>query len=98
MLQAHRVAMRFGNPDVGAFLDSINAPQFFSWIALNNVDPYGGERADLNAAIVAATVAQTASKKRVKVSDFMPDWTAEKKTTNPGDMAAMLSSLFKGKT
>jgi hypothetical protein len=99
LLQVHRLAMKFGRPDVDAFLQEMTAPQMWHWLALNNIDPWTNDRQDLHSAIVATVIANTSgSKKKFKIDDFMPDWIDKKKATNTASMAAMLTSLFKGKT
>ena len=46
------------------------------WIAYDRLDPIGQQRGDLNAAIIAHTVASVFCGKgrQPRVSDFMPDW------------------------
>lgn len=46
------------------------------WFALSRIDPWGEQRADLRAAIIASTTANSMAKKRdgsaFKPKDFMP--------------------------
>lgn len=92
MLQAHRLARALNHHDVGAMLDSMPAPQFWHWIALNNIDPWTAERGDVQAAIVASTVANALGRKQFKVADFMPDWQGKRRVTDPDAMKAMLKA------
>lgn len=58
--------------------ERMTAEEFGLWMALYLVDPWGEQRADLRAAIVASTVAnyagmqRTKSAGRAKPADFMP--------------------------
>lgn len=59
--------------------------EFVSWLAFYEVEPWGEERADLRAGIVASTVANchvSRKGKGFKPSDFMPDFgkAAKRKT------------------
>ena len=50
------------------------------WMAYCNIDPFGGERLDLHAGIVASTIANVNRKKSAKpytARDFMPDWRSQ---------------------
>jgi hypothetical protein len=98
LLQAHRLAMKLGCPDVAAMLDGMSAPQMWHWFALNNIDPWIDERADMRAAIVASVIANTSGRKSYKVTDFMPDWGGSNKVTDPNAMATMLSGMFEAKS
>ena len=58
--------------------ESMTADEFGLWLALYRVDPWGEQRADLRAGIVASTVANYAGMQRsksagaAKPTDFMP--------------------------
>ena len=52
--------------------DRISAREFAEWIAYGTVEPFGEERADLRAGIIASTVANANSRKKFQASDFMP--------------------------
>jgi len=54
----------------------IDSSEFAEWIAYDRLDPYGPERADLNAAIIAREVALPNMKKGAKITpaDFMPKY------------------------
>jgi len=54
---AYRLALRLGWADVDAMLASMSAAQFVEWRAYASLEPFDEERADLRAAIVAATIA-----------------------------------------
>lgn len=66
-----------GRPDVDHLLAELSARQFDEWIAFYSIEPWGEERADLRAGIVASTVANVNRnpKQRSKPyspKDFMP--------------------------
>ncbi|MCH7872238.1 MAG: DUF4035 domain-containing protein [Planctomycetes bacterium] len=58
-------------PEAMARCDSM---EFAEWCAFYILDPWGGERGDLQAGIIASTIAQVnaAKGKRFKPADFMP--------------------------
>ncbi len=66
---------------VGELQQRIDAREFTEWIAYWNVEPWGEERADLRAGIIAATVANCApfrkSQRPFAPSEFMPFAKAE---------------------
>lgn len=57
-------------------LKELRPSELGEWAALARVDPWGEQRADLRAAIIASTVANVMVKKRdgsaFKPADFMP--------------------------
>lgn len=66
-----------GRADVDRMLGELSARQFDEWIAFYSIEPWGEERADLRAGIVASTVANVNrnAKQRSKPyspKDFMP--------------------------
>lgn len=55
----------------------IDSREFAEWIAYEQIDPSGAERTDLNAGIIASTIANVwrgKGQKTLKPSDFMPDF------------------------
>ena len=53
----------------------ISSREFAEWIAFNQIEPFGPDRADIGHAIVASTVANSAKGKKGKtyrISDFLP--------------------------
>ena len=53
----------------------IDSREFSEWIAYHGLEPFGEERADLRAGIVAATVANVhrgRGQRALKPADFMP--------------------------
>ena len=58
-------------------LSEITSAQFAEWMAYSRVEPWGEERADLRAGIVASTIANVnrgKDKKPYKPQQFMPDF------------------------
>jgi hypothetical protein len=69
---AHALALRMGRT-VRELLDGMDMPEFMRWVAYHELDPFGEERGDLRAALVASVVANVHSTGRTfKPSDFMP--------------------------
>jgi hypothetical protein len=95
LLDLHRLAMRFEEPDVAAFCRRVPFPQMVHWLALNQVDPWTEDRGDIQAAIVAATIANSrpGNRRRHRVADFLPDWRGERRITDPTQMKTLLQTL-----
>lgn len=53
--------------------------KFAEWLAYERLEPFGEERADLRAAIIASSIVNVfaAKGRTVKLKDFMIDWDAE---------------------
>ncbi len=80
-------------------LSRITFAQFGEWMVYSNLEPFGEERADLRAGIIASTVANASgsTKKTFKPSDFMPDFGKESKPRRSSkDMQMMLRASFAG--
>ena len=72
-----------------------NSRQFAEWQAYYQVEPWGEERADLRAGIVASTIANVnrgKGQKPFKPSDFMPDFEPKKPQTAE-QMAAFMTKF-----
>lgn len=67
-----------GWPNVDAMLQQISSQQFAEWQAYTKLEPWGEERGDLRAGIVASTIANvnrsTKSTRAFRPQDFMPDF------------------------
>lgn len=62
---------------VGELLSRVSSAELTEWMAFDLVDPFGAERADLRAGIVASTIANVnrgKGKKAYSPKDFMPDY------------------------
>jgi len=66
------------------------------WIAFHSLEPWGEERADLRAAIVASTIANVNRAKgqpAFKVADFMPEFDRAARRQTPEQMQMILRSM-----
>ena len=76
----------------------ISSAEFAEWIAYDRIDPFGEERADLRAAIIAATVANAFRGKNGKTFmpvDFMPLVAREgSREQTPTEMKNQLKTAF----
>ena len=57
--------------------ERMDSAEFAEWVAFYRTNPFGYERTDLNAAVVAMTIANTSRDKKTaafKVDEFMPEF------------------------
>tara|TARA_Y100000310_G_scaffold112096_1_gene110523 strand:- start:215 stop:535 length:321 start_codon:yes stop_codon:yes gene_type:complete len=85
----HRLALALGMT-VSEMLQKMSSAELTDWLAYWRLDPFGEERADLRAGIVAATTANVwAGKgKRAKPADFMPKFDTPSKRQTADQMRA----------
>lgn len=87
---------------VRELLARIDSLELTEWMAAYNVEPWGEDRSDLRAGIVASTVANCHSTKghEFKPSDFIPQFVEmEKPQQTPEQMQRMarkLNAMFGG--
>ena len=73
--------------------------EFVDWLAYYQIEPFGGVRGDLHAALVAAIIANANRdpKKRRKPytpGEFMPDWwKGKEKAEGPAHVALLLAKM-----
>jgi hypothetical protein len=81
-----------GRVDVDAMLAELTWPQLREWMAFYQLDPWGGARTDLSAAIVASTIANVwrGRSKAYRVADFVPSFETSKRQTQ-SEMASILT-------
>ena len=94
---AHRLALALGRVDVDAMLAELDAQELMRWLGYHQLEPWGEERADLRAGIVASTIANVhrgKGKAPFRVRDFMPRFRKAVKQT-PEQMAAILTMAAK---
>ncbi len=99
-----RLALALGMP-VGELLNRISSQELTEWMAYYALEPFGEERADLRAGIVASTVANTARdpKKRARPyrpQEFMPTFDRQSKRQTWQQqlrIVEMLNAAFGGK-
>jgi hypothetical protein len=88
---------------VGELLRRISSRELSEWLAFYELEPFGLERADMRAAIVASTVANTARdpKRRARPwmpGDFMPRFDRPVQTWQEQlKLVEMLNAAFGGK-
>lgn len=76
------MSLALGIP-VAELQSRMSSREFAEWLAYDRIDPYGQERGDLQAAIIASTTASCAPvkhKKRPRPIDFMPKFGKPKPT------------------
>jgi len=87
---------------VGELLDRISSRELSEWMAFFGLEPFGEERADLRAGIVASTVANVnrgKGKRAFKPQEFMPQF-GPGETKEPKDLLStveMLNAAFGGR-
>jgi len=65
------------------------------WRAYNEIEPFGEERADLRAAIIARTVAAYLTGHNFKIADFMPDFDIKNQAQTEDEMLGRLKLAVK---
>ncbi len=90
-LFAYRLALALGRADVDALLSELTWPQLREWIAYYELDPWGGPRGDLQAGIIASTMANIhrGRKAPLRPRDFMPQFGRRAQTQD--EMVAVLT-------
>lgn len=73
----------------------ISSAEFAEWIAYDRIDPYGQERADLRAGMIASTIANfsTVKGKQFTAADFMPDFLNRKRKQTVEEMRANFAAF-----
>lgn len=84
---------------VEEMLARMSSHELTEWMAYAHLEPFGDERGDLRAGIVASTIANVnRDPKRTpepfRPEDFMPF--TEERTPDPADVAARAAALFGG--
>lgn len=81
----------------------MSATEFMEWHEVMKLDPFGGIRSDIQAAIIASTVANMSGKtvkKDVKPADFLPEFMPRESESrrhrqSPEEMMAAFLSIAK---
>lgn len=92
---AFRLAKELGEVDVDAMLASIPLRLFNEWIEYAQLEPFGEERADLRAAIVACVTANAwrgKTGRRFQPKDFMPQFS---QTRRPRQTAEQMDKVMR---
>jgi hypothetical protein len=74
------------------------AYEFFDWMLYESIEPFGDRRGDIQASVVASTIANVNRSEKTKpytVSDFLPTWEPkpEPKQQTPEDAMAVFLAL-----
>ncbi len=67
-------------------ITEITGEELAHWVAFYEVNPFGLDRGDLQAGIIASTIANVNSKKTYKAEDFMADFDRKPKTQTMDQM------------
>lgn len=81
-------------------LSEISSEQYAEWMAYSTLEPWGQDRDDLRAGIVAATIANAnrgKNQKPYKPSDFMPSFEPETEEQAQARLIAKALSALGGK-
>jgi len=82
---AYRLALALGQPNPDVMLAQMPWRVFVEWMQYAQVEPFGEERADVRAAIVATTVANCMGREKgkppFKLADFMPQFEQPERKT-----------------
>lgn len=74
----------------------IDSREFAEWIAYDGIEPFGEDRGDLRAGIIAATIANANRGKNSSPfhpKDFMPDFERKHKQQTDEEMQAFMRSV-----
>lgn len=95
-----RLALALGK-SVRELLDCMDSAELANWLAYDQISPFGSERTDLGAAIVASTVANVwrgKGQKAYKVDDFLPKFTHKQASMSRGmELKAKLLAALGGR-
>jgi hypothetical protein len=96
-LFAFDLALALGWPDVDAMLEAMPLPIFYEWNVYARARPFGEERADLRAGIVASTIANAnrgKSGRSFRPADFMPKFHRQARRQSPKEIAMILEAGY----
>lgn len=101
---AFRLALALGQPNPDSMLARLPQRVWSEWQEFAALEPFGEERADLRAGIVASTITNCMARKggtAYKPRDFMPQFVEptqrETKTFEHYQQALMITRVFGGK-
>lgn len=79
--------------------EDIDSREFAGWLAYNEIDPFGEERADLRAGIIASVTANAFGKRGSshRPRDFMPDFDRRSRQQTVMEMQHKLRALLQVK-
>jgi hypothetical protein len=75
--------------------DRIDADEFGEWMALYGIEPWGDARGDIQAAVIASTVANTVPRKgeAAKLSDYMLSFEPPE-PPDPKELSRKINEIF----
>jgi len=96
-----RLALSLGMT-VAELSERMDSRELSEWMAYNNLEPFGEERADARSGIVAATIANVHRGKNTRPyepKDFMPKFGPAKEQTpdEMKSMAKLITSMYEAK-
>lgn len=86
-----RLSLALGIP-VGELQQRMSSREFAEYLALWRLEPWGDARGDIQAAMIATTIANHLGRKRRRLADFLPDWLkgrGRNRATTPEAMIAL---------
>lgn len=81
---------------VGELQQRMSSREFTEWAAYYSLSPFGDERGDLQAGIVASTIAnalRTEKSKHFRPGDFMPVFEQDGQERSPEDLLAIVEQI-----
>lgn len=94
---AYRLALALGEPNPDAMLARLPFRIFKEWLDYAQVEPFGEERADLRAGIIASVMANCLARGKgrpaFRPSDFMPLFDGEKRERTPDELFQKVKAL-----
>lgn len=83
---------------VGELQERMSSREFAEWMAFAQVEPFGPEREDFRAALVAQTVANFSgrAKKALTIEDFMPKFDEVPEQDKSQSIKAKLAAFLGG--
>jgi len=94
---AFRLALALGYRHPNDLLDRLTCAEWCEWLAFFSLEPFGDERADLRAGIVASTISnrlRSKGEKALQPHEFMPYYTAPQQT--PEEIQRALRTFLVG--
>lgn len=74
----------------------MDSREFAEWLAYYSLDPFGEQRGDLRAGIVASTIAnafRAKGSRLFRAGDFMPKFEADGEERDPEDLLAIVEQI-----
>lgn len=88
------MALALGVP-VSELQERISSQEFTYWIAYNQIDPFGGFRGDLQAAMISYSAVAPHVKKKPKIEQFLLNFKKPKRYKDPREIFQYFKSIAK---